>query len=155
MSACCSGQSSGLQIELDLQLPALSSDQSHMLAPVPAALSRARPEPVPKIRPGADLLGVFKPNKSAPIHRWVSFTEGFSAQLVAGELSDARRSRHVYDPFGGTETTPIVAAQLGHRSVWSEVNPYLREVAETKMMAAGSDARARGWTFTPTDSLPS
>ncbi len=40
------------------------------------------------------------------------------------------------DPFSGTGTTPLVAAQLGHRGLWAEVNPYLREAAETKLAAA-------------------
>src|SRR5438067_8240828 len=74
-------------------------------------------------------LGVFQPNKTAPFHRWVTFTEGFSAQLVTRQLARASGLLDVYDPFGGTGTTPLVAAQLGHRGLWSEVNPYLEEVA--------------------------
>lgn len=83
-------------------------------------------------------LGVFGPNKSAPLHRWVNFTEGFSAQLVAQALTAAPRRAVVYDPFGGTGTTPLVAAQLGHIGRWAEVNPYLREAAEVKVAAAES-----------------
>lgn len=88
-------------------------------------------------------LGVFGPNKAAPIHRWVSFTEGFSAQLVARELESCDREAFVFDPFGGTGTTPLVAAQLGHAAAWSEVNPYLREAATTKVAAACASRSAR------------
>ena len=97
----------------------------------------------------ADLasLGVFKPNREAPIHRWVSFTEGFSAQLVARELDRARRRLHVFDPFGGTGTTPLVAVQLGHRASWTEVNPYLTEVAQTKLAAASAPSALRERTI--------
>jgi hypothetical protein len=50
----------------------------------------------------------------------------------------------VFDPFGGTGTTPLVAAQLGHRGLWAEVNPYLRETAEVKVDAvSASTARRR------------
>jgi hypothetical protein len=78
-------------------------------------------------------LGVFGPNKSAPVHRWVSFTEGFSAQLVAQELAGMPPGSIVLDPFGGTGTTPVVAVQLGHQGLWAEVNPYLREAAGIKV----------------------
>lgn len=81
-------------------------------------------------------LGVFGPNKSAPVHRWVSFTEGFSAQLVARELTSYDSGAFIFDPFGGTGTTPLVAVQLGHAAAWSEVNPYLREAATTKIASA-------------------
>ena len=90
-----------------------------------------------------ELLGVFKPNRSAPLHGWVSFTEGFSAQLVARCLEGAPTGTIVYDPFGGTGTTPLVAAQLGFASSWSEVNPYLNEAAATKVLAATSGRRER------------
>jgi hypothetical protein len=88
-------------------------------------------------------LGVFGPNKVAPLHRWVSFTEGFSAQLVAHELEHVGPEALVFDPFGGTGTTPLVAAQLGHQAAWAEVNPYLREAAVTKVAAARAPRGAR------------
>lgn len=92
---------------------------------------------------GTAELGVFGPNKSAPIHRWVSFTEGFSAELVAGALAGAPSGTVVFDPFGGTGTTPLVAAQLGYTAFWAEVNPYLNEVAEVKIAAARASRSLR------------
>ena len=53
------------------------------------------------------------------------------------------REAFVFDPFGGTGTTPLVAAQLGHAAAWSEVNPYLREAATTKVAAACAPRSAR------------
>src|ERR1700734_2272956 len=90
-------------------------------------------------------LGVFGPNRQEPFHRWVHLTEGYSAQLVARELGGAPRDRLVYDPFGGTGTTPLVAVELGFRAIWAEVNPYLREAASTKVAAvtASPGERAR------------
>jgi hypothetical protein len=90
-----------------------------------------------------ELLGVFAPNKKAPIHRWVTFTEGFSAQLVAQELASVSPDAFVFDPFGGTGTTPLMAAQLGHPAAWAEVNPYLQEVALTKIAAVCAGPIAR------------
>ena len=88
-------------------------------------------KPVP-----AKALGVFGPNKSSAFHRWVTFTEGFSAQLVLAELATAPTGSLIFDPFAGTGTTPLVAAQLGHEATYAEVNPYLSEAAETKVIAA-------------------
>lgn len=109
-------------LELDPQLNLIADD--------PAAITTAS-------------LGVFGPNKTAPIHRWVSFTEGFSAQLVAQELALMPPRSIVLDPFGGTGTTPLVAAQLGHQGRWAEVNPFLREAAEVKVAAASSSPALR------------
>lgn len=95
-------------------------------------LAHASPS-LPELTPAE--LGVFAPNRSAGVHRWVSFTEGFSARLVAEALAGADRRAYVFDPFGGTGTTPAVAAQHGFGSGYAEVNPYLREAAETKLRA--------------------
>ncbi len=91
----------------------------------------------------ADALGVFGPNKKAPFHRWVTFTEGFSAQLVLAELAAAPAETRVFDPFGGTGTTPLVCAQMGLTATYAEVNPYLAEVAETKVLAATASLQDR------------
>ncbi len=88
-------------------------------------------------------LGVFKANRDAPFHRWVHLTEGFSAQLVAAELAKDRNAQLVYDPFGGTGTTPLVAAEMGRVGTWAEVNPYLREAATIKIAAACANAEKR------------
>src|SRR5207248_2216565 len=88
-------------------------------------------------------LGIFKPNREAPFHRWVHLTEGFSAKLVAQELQRIERNALIYDPFGGTGTTPLVAAELGFAGAWSEVNPYLQEAASVKVAAACSSVEQR------------
>ncbi|UTI65881.1 site-specific DNA-methyltransferase [Paraconexibacter antarcticus] len=90
-----------------------------------------------------EALGVFKPNREAPFHRWVHLTEGFSARLVAAELANDPDARLVYDPFGGTGTTPLVAAEMGRHGTWAEVNPYLREAATIKVEAACADPEQR------------
>jgi DNA modification methylase len=90
-----------------------------------------------------EALGVFGPNRQAAFHRWVTFTEGFSAQLVLAELRQAESGTRVFDPFGGTGTAPLVAAQLGLEASYAEVNPYLAESAATKIAAARAPADHR------------
>lgn len=109
----------------------------------PPVASAARPGRSDRARRAVEDLGVFKLNKETPFHRWVSLTEGFSARLVAQELGREPYARKIYDPFGGTGTTPLVAAQAGRYGTWAEVNPYLREVAQTKAAAIAASAADR------------
>jgi DNA modification methylase len=95
------------------------------------------------IDPEIEELGVFKANRDAPFHRWVHLTEGFSAKLVAQELSRRPDAKRIYDPFGGTGTTPLTAVELGRDAFWAEVNPYLQEAARTKVVAARADQDER------------
>lgn len=82
-------------------------------------------------------LGVFAPNRTEPIHRWYPFVEGYSKELVSRELEMVSSlPRVVFDPFAGSGTTLLVAAQAGVPSFFSEVNPYLSFVANTKVNAA-------------------
>ena len=96
---------------------------------------------------GTDLsdadLGVFRLNRESPFHRWVHLTEAFSTQLVAREVAEISEDGIVYDPFGGTATTPLTAVQLGRNAFWAEVNPWLRLAGEAKVRAAtaGPDER--------------
>lgn len=90
-----------------------------------------------------ETLGVFRANRDAPFHRWVHLTEGFSARLVASEIDRYPDACLIYDPFGGTGTTPLVAAEMGRIGTWAEVNPYLREAATIKLAAACARAGER------------
>ncbi|MYA82163.1 MAG: hypothetical protein F4155_12500 [Acidimicrobiales bacterium] len=91
-------------------------------------------------------LGVFDDNRHRPIHRWYSFVEGYSADLVASALSEFPDAQVILDPFGGSGTTALAAAEHGHDCFFSEVNPYLAWVADVKInkarAAANSDAVA-------------
>ena len=71
--------------------------------------------------------GTFQLNKSEAIHGWYSYIEGYSSCLVDDELKKIGISNisSVYDPFGGTGTTPLVATQNGLDSYYSESNPFI------------------------------
>jgi hypothetical protein len=78
--------------------------------------------------------GVFSGNRSRPIHRWYPFVEGYSAELVEWglALSGLERPR-ILDPFGGSGTTALTAAEHGLDSWFCEVNPYLSWLADVKV----------------------
>ena len=77
-------------------------------------------------------------NKLLPIHRWVPWIAGFSAQFVEDAmeayLPKARRRRHlVLDPFAGVGTTLIEAVKAGHDAIGYEINPFAALAASAKL----------------------
>lgn len=79
--------------------------------------------------------GTFQLNKTEAIHGWYSYVEGYSSCLVVNELDQlANENIHtIYDPFGGTGTTPLVAVQRGIRAYYSESNPFMLGVIDAKI----------------------
>ena len=79
--------------------------------------------------------GTFQLNKTEPIHGWYSYVEGYSSCLVVNELEQLKNEniRTIYDPFGGTGTTPLVAVQRGIHAYYSESNPFMLGVIDTKI----------------------
>ena len=79
------------------------------------------------------LSGTFRPNKNEPVHRWFPYLEGYSRQLVEYELRNRQAGEVVYDPFGGSGTTPLTAVMNGLDGLYSEINPVMSLIAQTKM----------------------
>lgn len=81
--------------------------------------------------------GTFSLNKTEPIHRWYSYVEGYSSCLIAEELKTLLALKPnietIYDPFCGTGTTSLVASAYGIKSFYSESNPFMQTVIETKI----------------------
>ena len=83
--------------------------------------------------------GTFSLNKQKAFHRWYSYLEGYSSSLIEQQLDlFAGQIESVYDPFAGTGTTLLVAAQRGISSFYSEVNPFMCEVIDSKINAVRS-----------------
>ena len=79
-------------------------------------------------------FGVFANNRQRPIHRWYPFVEGYSADLVEWGLAVTGRDKpRILDPFGGSGTTALTAAEQGLDSWFCEVNPYLAWLADVKV----------------------
>lgn len=77
-------------------------------------------------------------NKGLPLHRWVPWIAGFSADFVRDAL-DAylparfRSTALVLDPFAGVATTLIEALKAGCNAVGYDVNAYAVLAARAKM----------------------
>ncbi|MHB8730844.1 MAG: HsdM family class I SAM-dependent methyltransferase [bacterium] len=78
----------------------------------------------------------FVDSKTMPIHRWYSFTQGFSPRLVVELLSElgAPTRARVYDPFVGSGTTLLACKQEGIASFGAEISPLLCWIASLKVM---------------------
>jgi len=84
--------------------------------------------------------GTFQLNKHKPIHNWYSYIEGYSSCLVADELEKLKdlNIQALYDPFGGTGTTPLVGVQHHIKSYYSESNPFMLTVIDAKINSVKS-----------------
>jgi DNA modification methylase len=77
----------------------------------------------------------FDDNLEEPRHRWFHFKEGFSHRLVTeaiDQLAAENRILTIVDPFGGSGTTALTAALLGHNVISMEVNPFCSFAARVK-----------------------
>lgn len=81
--------------------------------------------------------GTFILNMGEPVHRWYSYIEGYSSCLVSRELDilleRGNKIETLYEPFSGTGTTGIVASTRGIQPFYSESNPFMQFVTETKV----------------------
>lgn len=67
----------------------------------------------------------YQANKSARLHRWFKYKEGFSAQLVESLIKDfcLKSAGRILDPFAGVSTTLLVAQAMGIAATGIEVMP--------------------------------
>ena len=78
--------------------------------------------------------GTFKNNRKKEIFNWYPYIEGFSYDFVEDILNHVITTpKFVYDPFAGTGTTILVAAQNQIKSAFSEINPLMKFIVETKV----------------------
>jgi hypothetical protein len=86
----------------------------------------------------APLDATFRDSSEAPLHSWFPYIEGYSPRFVERirheYLGDAKR---IVEPFAGTGTTPIVLGQAGVACAFSEANPAMVFIAQTKLTVLG------------------
>jgi hypothetical protein len=78
-----------------------------------------------------------------PFQGWRRFKEAFAPELVERALTETPgQVRHVVDPFGGSGTTALAAQFLGVRPTTIEVNPFLADLIEAKLVSYDLDQAA-------------
>ena len=66
-------------------------------------------------------------------HGWLRLTPAYGVKLVRDRLARLPEGSVITDPFSGTGTTPLAAAELGHQGQSIDVNPFLVWLGTTKV----------------------
>ena len=105
--------------------------------------------------------GTFTDNMKLPIHRWVRYSAGFSADWVQEIIRQNFPDRRpvILDPFAGSGTTLIAAAQVSAHAIGFESHPFVYRMAAAKLqwhrvaavdfLAAVADLIARAQALQP------
>lgn len=87
-----------------------------------------------KIKQRADYT--FKYNRDLARHGWLRLTPAYSVKLVQELIQQTQLESHdklfILDPFSGTATTGLVAAQAGLSAHLYDINPFLIWLGNTK-----------------------
>ena len=80
----------------------------------------------------------FNRNRELPLHLWVPWVAGFSAEFVEDCLEQylpKHRRKHLWvlDPFAGVGTTLVEAYLRGLNIIGFEINPYAILAARVKL----------------------
>lgn len=67
----------------------------------------------------------FKANMGVGRHGWLRLTPAYGVRLVRERMNGLPPESIITDPFSGTGTTPLAAAELGHVGQAVDVNPFL------------------------------
>jgi hypothetical protein len=87
----------------------------------------------------------FSDNKTQPLHRWVPWIAGFSAQFVQdcfdAFLNDRRKKTIpcILDPFAGVGTTLVQALLNRLNCIGFEINPYAALACKAKLRSPALD----------------
>lgn len=74
----------------------------------------------------------FKANLNLGRHGWLRLTPAYGVKLVEKLLISAEQDAVIIDPFSGTATTGLVAAEKGYRAITFDVNPFLVWLGKVK-----------------------
>ena len=67
----------------------------------------------------------FKYNEKLGRHGWLRLTPAYSVKLVKELVEKTPKNSIILDPFSGTATTGVVAAELGMNAHLFDINPFL------------------------------
>lgn len=67
----------------------------------------------------------FKANRNLGRHGWLRLTPAYGVKLVENLLASVDYDAIILDPFSGTATTGLVAAERGYQAFAFDINPFL------------------------------
>ncbi len=75
----------------------------------------------------------FKYNSQFGRHGWLRLTPAYSVKLVKEIIkNNCKEGANILDPFSGTATTGLVAAEMGFSATLFDINPFLIWLGNTK-----------------------
>jgi DNA modification methylase len=87
-----------------------------------------------------DYTEVYKPimqfnrNKTAFIHQWYPFVEGYSKEFITNIIEEIDYDpQFALDPFAGSGTTPVELQEMGINCYSFEVSPFMHLLATVKL----------------------
>ena len=82
------------------------------------------------------IQATFSGGRHEPLHDWYPYLEGYSPVFVESLIGRyCPTAANVFDPFGGTGTTPLTASRLGKKAYFAEINPILQFLIASKVVA--------------------
>src|SRR5271166_2872500 len=79
-----------------------------------------------------------------PFQGWRHFKEAFAPELIARAVANSELPvKRCIDPFWGSGTTSLACQFLGVHPTTMEVNPFLADLIEAKLVSYDTDALAR------------
>ena len=82
------------------------------------------------------IQATFNGGRHDPLHEWYPWLEGYSPAFVESVIGRyCPNATSVFDPFGGTGTTPLTASRLGKKAYFCEINPVLQFLTASKVLA--------------------
>ena len=87
----------------------------------------------------------FAGSKTVPFQRWYPYIEGYSPDFIKSliEHYSLKNCRSIYDPFVGTGTTIFAANSFRIKTIYSEINPLLQFLIQTKLRVLRSNQATR------------
>jgi hypothetical protein len=81
----------------------------------------------------------FKANRGVGRHGWLRLTPAYGVRVVRDKLASVEEGQIVTDPFSGSGTTALAAAEDGHIGQGSDINPFLVWLGNTKCAEYSED----------------
>ena len=81
----------------------------------------------------------FKSNMGSRRHGWLRLTPAYSYRLVSESVKYVGEGALILDPFAGTATTGLVAAELGMEALLLDINPFLVWFGKAKVRNYSGD----------------
>ncbi len=121
-------------IETYKQLALFAEKQERSINQVVKRLIKQKLPEIDKVEGVTEKDVTFVKSKDIPFQRWYPYIEGYSPDFVKSLIKNyGITDTLIYEPFAGTGTTLLAADDLGLSTVYSEVNPLLQFLIQTKL----------------------